>query len=296
MHELKSKTVEVYEIKPEDFKATVQIAACYLEVDGHLLLLEYAASKPEVGTWGVPAGKLEANELPDEAAKRELFEETGIEIQNSCLQSVGTLYIRKPGVDYVYHLFKITLHSKPAVQLSNEHSAYLWAGTKDLENLPLMSGAKELLHKYRAVIAQNRLTASINAYLILRRKDQVLLLLRKNTGYLDEHWSLPAGHVESGESATEGMVREAEEELGIKLSPEDVKVVHVMHRKTNRLNIDIFFECSTWQGEIENRETQKCGGIEFFSLASLPSPIVDYNVTALSALEQRQFYSEWGFS
>ena len=67
------------------------------------------------------------------------------------------------------------------------------------------------------------------------------MLLRQNTGYLDNYWSFPAGHVETGESATEGMIREAREELGIILSPDNLQVVHVMHRKTNRLNVDIFF-------------------------------------------------------
>ena len=80
------------------------------------------------------------------------------------------------------------------------------------------------------------------------------------------------------------------------LSPEDLKVVHVMHRKTNRLNIDIFFECHKWKGEIENREPKKCGGLEFFSLNYLPSNTVDYNAFALGAISQGQFYSEWGFS
>jgi 8-oxo-dGTP pyrophosphatase MutT (NUDIX family) len=295
MSELTPKHVEVHEIKPEDFKAIAQVAACYLEVDGHLLLLECSALKPEAGKWGVPAGKIEANELPEDAARRELFEETGIQLQHSCLQSLGALYIRKPEVDYVYHLFKITLHSRPEVQLSNEHLTYLWAKAEDLESLPLMDGAKKVLDKYRAFIAQKRVTASVNVYLILRKNDQVLLLLRKNSGYLDGHWGFPAGHVELGESATNGMIREAKEELGITLSAEDLKVVHIIHRKTSRANIDIFFECDRWQGEIVNQEEQKCGGLEFFSLASLPSPIVDYNANALKDLEQKQFYSERGF-
>ena len=143
---------------------------------------------------------------------------------------------------------------------------------------------------------QERLTTSVNVYLILREKEKVLLLLRKNTGYLDEHWSLPAGHVELGESATQGMIREAEEELGIVVGPEDLKIVHIMHRKTNRMNVDIFFECYNWKGDVENREPEKCGGLEFFSLTSLPSPFVDYNMIVLKPTEEREFYSEWGFS
>lgn len=56
-------------------------------------------------------------------------------------------------------------------------------------------------------------------------------------------WSLVAGHVENGESATAAMIRETYEEIGITLSPDQIKVVHVMHRQTNRLNVDIFSDC-----------------------------------------------------
>jgi 8-oxo-dGTP diphosphatase len=143
-----SQAIEAYEVEPHDFKAAVEVAGCYLEIDCHILLLQSSPLKPEIFKWGVPAGKLENGELPEDAAKRELFEETGIEIQDSNIQKIGTLYMRKPKIDYAYHLFKITLFSKPQVRLSREHSTYLWASIQDLENLPLMTGAKEGLDKY----------------------------------------------------------------------------------------------------------------------------------------------------
>lgn len=144
--------------------------------------------------------------------------------------------------------------------------------------------------------AQKRITASVNAYLILWENDKVLLQLRKNTGYLDDHWSLPAGHVEWGESATEGLVREAKEELGIEIEATDLKFVHMMHRKTNRMNIDIFFDCRSWRGNIENREPEKCGALDFFALNALPVPMADYNKSVLDISDPVEHYSEWGFS
>lgn len=141
---------EVYEKAPDTFSPRVQVAACYLEIDNKLLLLQAMPKKLEPGTWGVPAGKLEKNEVPEEAAKRELFEETGIAITHqSQIQSLGSLYIRRPDIDYVYHLFRVTLNELPHVHLSDEHQDYKWASTKDIEELPLMAGAKEALQKYR---------------------------------------------------------------------------------------------------------------------------------------------------
>lgn len=70
-----------------------------------------------------------------------------------------------------------------------------------------------------AAKTSTRTGTSVNAYLVLRRDDQLLLLLRKNTHYCDGMWGFMAGHVEDGESATEGMIREAREEIGIELTP-----------------------------------------------------------------------------
>jgi 8-oxo-dGTP diphosphatase len=287
--------LEVHEKKPEGFTPQVQVAGCYLETDGKFLLLQNAFWKSESGKWGVPAGKLDSNETPEIAAKRELFEETGISLPSpSQLQQMGSLYIRKPEVDYVYHLFKVQLDQIPNVHLSDEHQDYKWVTLKDVEEIPLMDGAREALHYFHTSFVKNRSGASVNAYLILKQDDKVLFQLRKNTGYCDGMWSLVAGHVEDGESATAAMIREAREEIGIEIS--QLKVVHVIHRKTNRLNVDLFFDCPSWQGTIKNLEPEKCEKLEFFSLDGLPSNIVDYNEVVLKSVSKGEFYSELGWS
>lgn len=146
------------------------------------------------------------------------------------------------------------------------------------------------------ITATKRIGANISAYLILKQKGKLLLHLRKNTGYCDGMWSLIAGHVEGGESATDGMIREAHEEIGIKIEPWQLKVVHVMHRKTNRFNMDIFFECASWEGTIINREPDKCERIAFFQFDALPLNTVDYNVLVLKAILAGNFYSECGWT
>lgn len=143
---------------------------------------------------------------------------------------------------------------------------------------------------------KKRVGASVNAYLILEQNDKVLFHLRKNTGYCDGMWSLIAGHVEDNESAAEGMIREAREEIGLDLSPHQMQLVHIMHRKTDRLNIDLFFHCSSWQGQILNLEPQKCEKLDFFSLNALPCNIVDYNAVALRHISEGRYYSEMGWT
>lgn len=100
--------------------------------------------------------------------------------------------------------------------------------------------------------------------------------------------------MENGEPATAAMIRETYEEIGITISPEQINVVYVMHRQTNRLNVDIFFECTSWEGNIKNCEPGKCERLEFFSLENLPNNIVDYNIIAIKAILDGKFYSELG--
>jgi len=148
---------EVHENAPEGFNPQVQVAACYLEIDDKLLLLQQAQRKFEPGKWGVPAGKLEKNETPENCAKRELLEETGISLENSSrLQRLNALYICKPEVEYVFHVFKVQLDQMPEVHLSDEHQSYTWATSKDIEAMALMDGAKEALQYYHAMVAKKR--------------------------------------------------------------------------------------------------------------------------------------------
>jgi 8-oxo-dGTP pyrophosphatase MutT (NUDIX family) len=142
--------IKVSDQKPLNFQPKMEASACYLELDNHILFIQQGKDKTDEGRWGVPAGKLEQGESPEMAAKRELFEETGIPIQSpSQFLYLGTLYVRKPDLDYIYHMFTIHLDQRPPIRLSFEHSNYRWVKTEDLKNLPLRPGVKEALQYYR---------------------------------------------------------------------------------------------------------------------------------------------------
>lgn len=141
--------IEIYDEEPAAFHPRIKVAACYIEIDKKLLLLKRAQGKLEGGSWGVPAGKLEENETPQQCACRELFEETGISITKTMqMHSLGALYMRKPLFDYVYHLFRVVLVKMPKVSLSDEHEQFLWATMQDMQKIQLMAGAEDALHKY----------------------------------------------------------------------------------------------------------------------------------------------------
>ncbi len=138
-------------------------------------------------------------------------------------------------------------------------------------------------------------TVNLSVYLILEKAGKILLGLRQNTGYEDGKWMLMAGHVEAGEQATYAMCREAMEEIGIEIRPEDLEVLHVMHRVSNRENIDIFMRINKWQGEIINQEPHKCEKLDFFAKDELPENIVEYIRVALRNIENGVLYAEYGW-
>jgi 8-oxo-dGTP diphosphatase len=123
---------------------------------------------------------------------------------------------------------------------------------------------------------------------------QELASLRKNTNYYDGFYGLVSGHVEDGEPASKAILREAREEADIQ-ALHFLKPVHCMHRKTNRFNIDIFFACSSWSGDICNREVHKCAQLEFHPIDRLPQNIIPYIEKALKAWLSSEFYSEEGW-
>ena len=60
-------------------------AVALVDADGRVLLGQRAADKHMGGTWEFPGGKVHAGETPENALVRELKEELGIDISQSCL-------------------------------------------------------------------------------------------------------------------------------------------------------------------------------------------------------------------
>ena len=136
------------------------------------------------------------------------------------------------------------------------------------------------------------------AYVILRRGNEVLMQRRLNTGYEDGNYGLVSGHVEQGESYEGAIMREAKEEAGVIVKPEDLRFVHLMHRKDegeDNERADVFFLAERWEGDVKNAEPQKCSDLNWFSLDNLPDNVIPYIRKALEYIKAGIFYSEYGW-
>ena len=129
--------------------------------------------------------------------------------------------------------------------------------------------------------------------------DEVLLQLRQNTGYMDEHWAAAAaGHLERGETAYDAARREAREEIGVELG--DLGFVTSMQRTQHAdmidERIDFFFTSRSWTGEPRIVEPVKCGAMDWFALDALPEPVVPHELFVLQRLGTGvESYTTFGF-
>ena len=135
------------------------------------------------------------------------------------------------------------------------------------------------------------------AYVVFLREGpngaEVLLHLRQGTGYMDGHWATMAGHVEAGESVLAAAVREASEEVGVKIAEADLVPLTVMQRTQNNDDpieerVDFIFTCRLWIGEPRRAELDKSAALGWFPLSDLPSPVVPHELLVLERLASGQ--------
>lgn len=146
-------------------------------------------------------------------------------------------------------------------------------------------------------MTQPRFSVVPSVYLALLRQGangtEVLLQLRRGTPYMDGWWACgAAGHVEQGESALAAAVREAREELGIDVDPDDLEPLATLHRTCAlpdpvEQRIDLFVVLRRWLGEPTIAEPDKTADLRWWRLDALPDQVVPHELQALTALRDR---------
>jgi len=126
-------------------------AAVLIEQDGKLLLLK-RNHEPWKGTWMVPAGYVEADEDPRDAAVREVREETGLKVEIGDLHHV--YYFdddpRGNGVAFVYQAEKIS----GEINLNSESTEAKFFRWDEIPSNLTLGGHDKMILAWRAQMQQ----------------------------------------------------------------------------------------------------------------------------------------------
>lgn len=135
-----------------------------------------------------------------------------------------------------------------------------------------------------------------SVHILFYRKDEVLLLKRQNTGFQDGNWSVVAGRMDGNEEVVAAAIREAKEEAGVDIKPDDIELIGVMHRKnTSSEWVDFFLKAHSWQGEITNAEPHKCEQLKWFPVQELPTNMVSYIRVAVEHQQEGLWFESVGW-
>lgn len=120
-------------------------ALCYIEKDGKYLLIHRVKKKNDENhdKWIGVGGKLEDGESPHDAARREIFEETGLLANKLRYRGLVTFVSNKYGTEYM-HLFTCADFSGELIPVCDEGDLE-WIEKDKLLTLPIWEGDKLFL-------------------------------------------------------------------------------------------------------------------------------------------------------
>lgn len=131
-------------------KKTIKVVGCIVRYSDKILLLYRSAKETEPSLWGIPAGKTEEGETEVETVKRELFEETGIQLNTEDFDYLGHLPIEYDMFIVDFPIFAANFDAEPEVLLSpREHIDYKWLTPTEVLALPdLMKDVDIIIDKF----------------------------------------------------------------------------------------------------------------------------------------------------
>ena len=109
-------------------KTIREAVRCFLVKDSKVVVIKYKSGNIKEGYYDIPGGKIEKGETPEEAAIREMKEETGIKVKK--LKSKGKMII-----EYPKRIFNLTIffsdECEGEVQGAEENTSE-WIDIEDL--------------------------------------------------------------------------------------------------------------------------------------------------------------------
>ena len=125
---------------------------------------------------------------------------------------------------------------------------------------------------------------------LILEKNKKLLFLKQTSSNGGGH-SLVGGKIDHNEAAVDALIREAFEEVGIRLKKKHLQLIHLYRRDSNK-EIIMVYKTRKWTGKPEPLETHKFKKTHWFSKLSLPTDISPTTNHILEMYLNKSFYSE----
>lgn len=127
-----------------------------IEDRGKVLVLKRAENddyKP--GLWDLPGGAVEFGETAESALQRELFEETGLIVENNGIIFFHTNNSQVPERQTFQAVYRCKIKGSASITLNCEHSEYRWETMDNLRNYNCMCFLQELLRNCNMLYMKN---------------------------------------------------------------------------------------------------------------------------------------------
>jgi 8-oxo-dGTP diphosphatase len=125
-------------------KGLPRIGSAVIVIDGDAVLLGIRGKEPHQGKWVIPGGKVRPFESIDEAARREIREETGLEI--AVESQLGVWEIIEPPAEHRVIVYSIARPVGGELRASSDLAEVRYWSIDEVEHLDLTPTVRSVLH------------------------------------------------------------------------------------------------------------------------------------------------------
>jgi mutator protein MutT len=132
------------------------VAVGVVVLDGERVLLVRRATPPSVGRWTVPGGKVELGETLEQAAARELTEETGLSCTLGPIVEVLDRVLRDDAGNIEFHYVILDLVGtapRGALRAGSDCAEVRWVPLSELRQYETTDGLEPVIEKARTAAA-----------------------------------------------------------------------------------------------------------------------------------------------
>lgn len=118
----------------------VGLKAVVLNAKNEMLLIQRRADNTVAGKWDIPGGRMSFGESIDEALRREVKEESGLEVEVvGAVLNVCTFLRDVSAQNQIVRITFAVRAGEGEIRLSDEHQAYEWVGLDRVKEFDLFS-------------------------------------------------------------------------------------------------------------------------------------------------------------